>query len=64
MVTTGWYLAVSVEMTETRSTAASGTETRYHMLLNPIAPVHEGSGSASSGPVEASPQSDAGTRTS
>ena len=47
-------------MTDTRSTAASGTATVYHMLLNPIAPVHDGSGLASSGPVEASPHSDAG----
>ena len=57
-------LAVSVEMTVTRSTAASGTETEYHMLRKPIAPVHDGSGSASSGPVVASPQSVAWTRMS
>ena len=40
-------------VTATRSTAASGTATEYHMLRNPTMLVHEGSGSASSGPVVA-----------
>ncbi len=50
-------------MTETRSTAASGTGIEYHMLRKPTAPVHDG-GSPSSGPVVASPQSAAWTTTS
>ncbi len=51
-------------MTATRRTAASGTEILYHWLRNPTMLVHEGSGSASSGPVVALLHSDAWMTTS